>query len=86
MNDGRLEQERERAQIHPARWAMLKLLRKSELTSPEVKGRLPESMSLSEVSYHLRVLERATLVDCAEGVYRLSSPPPSGRGHRFEAD
>jgi hypothetical protein len=48
--------QREEALRHPTRRALLELLGKGDLTTRELRDRLPGEPSLSEVVYHLAVL------------------------------
>jgi len=68
--DGRrLEKEREVARGHPLRDAILSLLDAEELTAPELRSALETSPTA--ISYHLGILQRAELVRCVGGVWRL---------------
>jgi DNA-binding transcriptional ArsR family regulator len=72
MDGERLDRERERARGNPTREAILDMLGAGELTTPEIRLRLPDDRPLSAISYHLRILEQAKLVGCDDGVYRLA--------------
>jgi DNA-binding transcriptional ArsR family regulator len=72
MEGERLERERERARGNPTREAILDMLGGDELTMPDIRSRLPEDPPLSAINYHLGVLQRAKLVGCDGGIYRLA--------------
>lgn len=93
-NDERREREqsrrkRERAGLHPIRMAILNLLSggKRELPATALCHELPDSLPLSVVTYHLKVLLDAGLVktngdDPAAPAYflpALVSPADSGQ-------
>lgn len=64
---------RDRALAHPTRRALLGLLDGAELSSRELRARLPEEPPLSAVAYHLAVLREAGLVAAPiGGLYRLA--------------
>jgi hypothetical protein len=54
---------REQARRHPTRRAILELLGKGDLTTHELRDRLPGEPSLSQVVYHLAELRAVGLVD-----------------------
>lgn len=79
MNDERLHQERERAERHGTRRTILELLDggaartlpELEATMPGVAARVvPTTSPKAIIAYHLRVLHKAELVGCDDGVYR----------------
>lgn len=84
-----LRRKRERAGLHPIRMAILNLLSggKRELPATALCHELPDSPPLSVVTYHLKVLLDAGLVnangdDPAASVYflpALVSPADSGQ-------
>ncbi|MBS1860994.1 MAG: helix-turn-helix transcriptional regulator [Actinobacteria bacterium] len=62
---------REEARRHPTRRALLGLLGEAEMTTRELRDRLPDEPSLSDVVYHLAVLQAVGLVDGpVQGRYR----------------
>ena len=64
---------KEKATGHPLRRALLDRLGGEERTLSELGGDgLPDDPSLSAVAYHLTVLQRAELVACIGGVYRVA--------------
>lgn len=55
---------------HETRTEILMLLEELEAAPDEMRGYLPGAPDLATVSYHLRILERAELVERIGGVYR----------------
>ena len=71
----RIISQREEARRHPTRRALLGLLGEGEMTTWELRDRLPDEPSLSDVVYHLAVLQAVGLVEGpVDGRYR---PAPS---------
>jgi Helix-turn-helix domain len=62
----------ERALDHPMREAILTLLGDHELTPAEIRERLPDEPQLAVVTYHVRTLHTAELVEVVGGLYRAA--------------
>jgi predicted transcriptional regulator len=56
---------------HETRTEILDMLADMQLTPNEMRGYLPAKPTPATVVYHLRILERADLVERIGGVYRL---------------
>jgi len=70
----RIISRREEALWHPTRQALLGLLGESEMTTRELRDRLADEPSLSDVVYHLAVLRAVGIVDGpVQGRYRRTS-------------
>lgn len=65
---------REQARRHPTRRAMLELLGKGDLTTRELRDRLPGEPSLSQVVYHLAELRAVGLVGDPVAGHYWSTP------------
>jgi predicted transcriptional regulator len=71
--EGEAARER-RTRSHSTRGAILSLLAKDEreLTVPQIRAELPESLTLRDIYYHLRVLEVSDLIARDGSRYRLT--------------
>lgn len=74
MHEGEEAEREHRGRGHSRRLAILAVLSKDggELTPAQIQAELPDAPPLSNVNYHLRVLEKTRLVSENRGCYSLS--------------